>query len=182
MRASVIAVDVGKSRVDLRLLEEGEKGKEKGSGRKRKKGEEAIQVGKVVPAKIVKARPGFGFVLKLGLHSFGRVHICDIADAAVDAPLSLFKVGQLVRCCVLEAEEDGFALSLRPSRVSGKRRGEEEEAVREHGAFPEVSSVQELAVGQLLSGYVKSASSAGVFVQLGRQVTARVKISELSDG
>ena len=47
--------------------------------------------------------------------------------------------------------------------------------------MPQVRSLADLSSGQLVSGYVKSTNAAGCFVQLGRSVTARVLISELSD-
>jgi rRNA biogenesis protein RRP5 len=45
----------------------------------------------------------------------------------------------------------------------------------------EINDIEDVKVGQKLRGFVKNISSGGVYVALGRSVTARVMIKELFD-
>jgi transcriptional accessory protein Tex/SPT6 len=136
------------------------------------------------------------------------VSICDVCDAAVPAPLAVYQAGDLLNAYIESLEPNNVYVSLRPSRTgavaktqpsptataadkgAGKKQKQEhkqeaagagEEAADSGEAFPEIRSIRDLSAGQLVSGYVKSTNAAGCFVQLGRTVTARVIISELSD-
>lgn len=67
------------------------------------------------------------------------------------------------RCYVLSVDDDKVELSLRASRT-----GEEvikDKAPSKDPIDPEVRSVEDLEVGQLVRGYVKAASNVGVFVR-----------------
>ena len=155
-----------------------------------------LALGSVVPVKIIKAVAGMAYVVQLSSSLIGRVHMCDVADTAVPAPLALYKTGALVSAYIESLDADNIFLSLRPSRTglsapasshAGKKGKKGEKATAptagdEAGGFPQVLGIAELAAGQLVSGYVKSTNAAGCFVHLGRTVTGRVLISELSDG
>lgn len=91
------------------------------------------------------------------------VFVCDVwqimYNIAVSLPLSLF----CCRCCVVEIKDGQMDLSLRASRIGegsnewlGEKGGKED---------PEVTSLQDLAVGKVLRGYVKAVTDVGVFVR-----------------
>ena len=68
-----------------------------------------------------------------------------------------------VRCYILSVDGDKIELSLRASRT-----GEEvikDEAASKAPVDPEVRSVEDLEVGQLIRGYVKASSNVGIFVR-----------------
>jgi hypothetical protein len=114
----------------------------------------------------------------------------DLCDDAVLRPLRRFKVGQLVLARVEEisqppksADEDDAKsfrsehfVSLRPSRVDPQH-------VASSGPqLPSVSSFASLKEDSVVAGFVKMASARGVYVWLGRNVQAYIRVADLSDG
>ncbi|KAJ2629590.1 rRNA biogenesis protein rrp5, partial [Coemansia sp. RSA 1287] len=65
-------------------------------------------------------------------------------------------------------------LSIRPSALNS-------EISAQDITDPAIMSVADLSVGQIVHGFVKQTSAVGCFVALGRNVTGRALISELSD-
>lgn len=121
-----------------------------------------------------------GLLVSLPFSSVGRVDITNVTDHYVDNPLQAVKKLDFIRCCVLSVDGDKIELSLRASKTG-------EEVIKDRPAStdpidPEVRSLEDLEVGQLVRGYVKAASNVGVFVRLGPGIDGRVKITNLSDG
>ncbi|KAJ3336879.1 rRNA biogenesis protein rrp5 [Gonapodya sp. JEL0774] len=116
-------------------------------------------------------------VLGVGKRLLGRAAITDLSDSYESNPTKKFAVGEYVRCHILGLHErDGRTLvnvSLRESRVS-PRMGQ---VVRD----AELESTADLSVGMVVRGYVKNIADGGCFVSLGRTLTGRVQIKELSD-
>nr|XP_019009138.1 rRNA biogenesis protein RRP5 [Kwoniella pini CBS 10737]OCF47919.1 rRNA biogenesis protein RRP5 [Kwoniella pini CBS 10737] len=105
----------------------------------------------------------------------GRIHPLDAVDdlsKLVDGHAP-FNVDQEVKVYVLGINKTKRTvdLSSRPSKVSDGQSVVDQE----------VSSVKGLKEGQSVRGLVKNFASHGVFVSLGREVTARVMIKELFD-
>ena len=157
-----------------------------------------LQVGKVVPVRIIKPVAGMAYAVQLSANLVGRVHICDVSDTAEADPLAKYKAGDLVNGYIDSLETDNVFVSLRPSRTGANDKDAARKPAKKEGkaskdslaasvaldasaTFPEVRRLEDVSNGQLVSGYVKSTNAAGCFVQLGRTVTARVVISELSD-
>jgi rRNA biogenesis protein RRP5 len=67
-------------------------------------------------------------------------------------------------------------LSTRPSRINTPG-SSEASAIKDR----EVDDITSLKVGDQVRGFVKSMSGGGLFVTLGRSVTARVQIKEMFD-
>ncbi|KOO24095.1 protein rrp5-like protein [Chrysochromulina tobinii] len=146
-----------------------------------------LAVGAVVPAKIVRARPGRGLDVQLGAALYGRAHATEICDEWVAEPLSSFEPGQFVRAVVLAVPEagatgngggSGIEVSLRSAAVaaalaaSGKKKRDGHERVKDAGQVEE---------GELVRGYVKAISAKGCFVSLSRTVDGFVGLRHLSD-
>ncbi|KAI9002578.1 hypothetical protein DFJ74DRAFT_696109 [Hyaloraphidium curvatum] len=159
VKCHVIRVDLDKRTVDLSLIEPQQAASVPG----------AAAVGRVVSADAVK-----GIVLQLSGHRYGKVALTDIADSYQENPTQGYAPGDVVRAVVVEhdSERHHLDLSLRTSRLrptTGKPARD-----------PEVASVGDLEVGQDIRGYIVNVTDKGAFVALGRHVTARLKISEIS--
>eukprot|EP00731_Ephydatia_muelleri_P020460 Em0013g187a len=121
-----------------------------------------------------------GLLVSLPFSSVGRVDITNVTDHYVDNPLQAVKKLDFIKCYILSVEGDKIELSLRASRT-----GEEvikAEAASKAPVDPELRSVEDLEVGQLIRGYVKASSNVGIFVRLGPSIDGRVKITNLCDG
>ncbi|OWT39295.1 rRNA biogenesis protein RRP5 [Cryptococcus neoformans Bt1] len=134
---------------------------------------DAIEVGQIITG-TVQEQNSQGYMVQLPNNLRGRVHSCDSSDdlalAAGRGPLT---VGEEVKCYVLAVNRSKRAidLSTRLSRVEGK----------ENVVDREVNTVDDLKQGESVRGLVKNIAGHGVFVSLGRNVTARIMIKELFD-
>lgn len=134
---------------------------------------DAVEVGQIVSG-TVQEQTSQGYMIQLPNNLRGRVHPCDSSDdlvlAAGRGPLS---VGEEVKCYVLAVNKSKRAidLSTRLSRVEGK----------EDVVDREINTVDDLKQGETVRGLVKNIAGHGVFVSLGRNVTARIMIKELFD-
>ncbi|GAA5986306.1 hypothetical protein JCM10908_003698 [Rhodotorula pacifica] len=108
----------------------------------------------------------------------GRVSLTELSDD-FDAELSaVFPVGATVQAVVLAKDDNQrrLDLSLRASRVR-QAQGVEVGNIKD----PVVSGLDGLVPGSKVRGFVKNIANAGLFVELGADVTARVQIKELFD-
>lgn len=132
---------------------------------------DAIAVGDVLPGRVISKTPQ-GAMVRLGKKIRGRVAPTDASD---DLSSGGLKEGDDVLCCVLKVDSESRAidLSTRKSRVQP----EQKTAIVD----PEINSVADLKEGQAVRGIVKNVAPNGLFVALGRTVTARIMIKELFD-
>ncbi|KAJ6441591.1 rRNA biogenesis protein RRP5 [Purpureocillium lavendulum] len=113
-------------------------------------------------------------LVKLSETVSGPVHLPDMADNFDDIDTSEYRKNDIVRVSVVEVDTPNkrLRLSLRPSRIMSS-------------ALPvtdkEINSFSQIATGDIVRGFVKNVSDKGLFVLLGGQVTALVKIANLSD-
>ncbi|MCO5551934.1 hypothetical protein L7F22_005441 [Adiantum nelumboides] len=148
-----------------------------------------VKINDVLGGRVSKVLPGVGGLgVQIGSHIFGRVHISQLHDIWKDNPALDFKVGQFVKCIVLDVSksEDGGTnqvdLSLRQSLIN---------AVEDRGAAavmnirllpnPTVEKMEDLSVGMEVQGFVKSIINKGCFVTLSRHLDARIKLSNLAE-
>ncbi|TPX57769.1 hypothetical protein PhCBS80983_g03584 [Powellomyces hirtus] len=134
----------------------------------------SFQAGQILVGRIKKIEAGKGLVIQISPSMHGRVYLTDLSDAYEKDPITNYHVGNVVQCCVLsfDAEKHQLDLSLRDSRV--KQTSAEVPNV-------EVKSIEDVVVDTVVSGYIRNVSDVGCFVGLSRNLSARVKISELSD-
>ncbi|GAA5914525.1 hypothetical protein JCM6882_000408 [Rhodosporidiobolus microsporus] len=140
-----------------------------------------LEEGKLYPGKVASRLPSGVVLVQFAKSNVrGRVALTELNDdfSAASDSAALFGVGAAVQAVVLSKDEDQrrVDLSLRASRVrvaQGEKEGEVKDAT--------VASVEDLKAGQMVRGFVKNVANAGVFVELGREVTARVLIKELFD-
>lgn len=139
-----------------------------------------VQVGQIITGKVVRHSTLAALVQISGLR--GRLHACDISDdfsaVSFPQPEGPLNIGDTVQCAVLKVDSKAKTLELssRQSKVLPKDQGKGA-AVRD----AEIGEVGDLVVGKKVRGFVKNVAGGGVFVALGRGVTARVMIKELFD-
>lgn len=134
---------------------------------------DAIPVGEIVPGRVVSHGPQ-GANVQISKSLRGRVHVTDSSDDYKKGT-ALPEIGSIVKAVVLKVEAltKRIDLSLRQSRVNPSSKSKVVDK--------EVESVEDLEVGQQVRGFVKTISDGGLFVSLGRDVTARVMIKDLFD-
>jgi len=158
VQCRVVRVDADRRVLDLSLNEPGALA------------EKGIAVGRVVGTDRVK-----GLVIQLPDQRYGKVALTDIADAFKEDPTSSFAVGELLEACVVGQDDAKHQvdLSLRPSRLASV-------GASSTSSDQEIRSLADLELGQDVRGYIVNVTDKGAFVSLGRHVTARLKISEIS--
>ncbi|XP_068581648.1 protein RRP5 homolog isoform X2 [Cebidichthys violaceus] len=129
-----------------------------------------LETGGVTLGMVTNIQPQVGLLVKLPFGNSGTVAVTDLADAYRPNPLDGFSKDQLLRCFLLGVENGKWQLSLRPSRLNPQQ--------TKPAKDPEVLSVDELKVGQIIRGYVKSVGEQGVFIRLSRSITGRAQLQQ----
>ncbi|EAQ91152.1 hypothetical protein CHGG_03087 [Chaetomium globosum CBS 148.51] len=164
LQVRVLAVDKEKERVDLSA---------RTSGEAAQLSWDKIQQGLVLPAKVTKVNDR-QVIVKLSELVAGPVHLADLADDYDDAnPLSHSR-NEIVRVAVVEVDKSNkrVRLSMRPSKVLNSSLPVKDK---------EVTKNTKLEVGDIIRGFVRNVSDKGLFVSLGGDLVALVKIKNLSD-
>ncbi|CCG82813.1 U3 snoRNP-associated protein Rrp5 [Taphrina deformans PYCC 5710] len=127
----------------------------------------SVQVGTTLPAKITRVSES-GLLAQLSDSVSGKISLTDISGEYAENPTKGFTKNGLVQVTVkaVDVPNKKIALSLRTGSDARD---------------PEINSVQDLKVGQNLRGYIKNVADTGLFIELGRDVVARVKIGETTD-
>jgi rRNA biogenesis protein RRP5 len=140
------------------------------------------EVGGVGVGRVVKQVASQGLHVQLPGRKLGLVALTDVSDDYRKVSLSDFHENSFVKYAVLEISSNGHIdLSLRPSCVLSAESVNKSE-------IPEVTdrqikSLKDISEGDVVRGFVVSvAQRAGVFIRLGRKLTARAKIAMLFDG
>jgi len=104
----------------------------------------------------------------------GQVGLTELVDDFSEANPTTHSKNDVVRVCVLDVDKSNkrISLSTRPSKVLSS-------------ALPvkdvSYSSMDQLKVGDTVRGFVKNVADVGVFVTLSYNISAFVRVSELSD-
>jgi rRNA biogenesis protein RRP5 len=127
----------------------------------------------VLPGRVTKINER-QVLVKLSELVSGPVHLPDMADDFDTINTLKQKKGDIVRVSVVELDSSNkrLRLSTRPSRIMSSTLPVKDK---------EITDVSQLDAGDIVRGFVKNVSDKGLFVLLGGQVTALVKISNLSD-
>ena len=118
----------------------------------------------------ITGRTNNGFNVQLARNLKGRVHLTDSTDDYALVDDSFLPDKTIVQCQVvnLDLDQKRVDLSLRASVV--------EPEASLPAKDPIVGGLDDLLVGQKIRGFVRSVAQTGLFVALGRDVTARVQI------
>jgi rRNA biogenesis protein RRP5 len=128
---------------------------------------DSLEEGQVVLARVDKTTRQ-GIQVKVSRYITARVPWTEISDDYNEATPNK---GDVVKCKViyLDKEQNQVDVSLRRSRL---RDGSSKDKPKD----PVVDDVTQVKPGQKIRGFVKNIGDAGLFVSLGRTLTARVQI------
>ena len=139
----------------------------------------------------VAGTSGAGITVKLAFDSVGLVNLTDIYPVAVDNALTHARKlkGTFVKAAIITTKTSKkspmISLSLRASAgaVSGiPPDGSLSGSKHANALVPKPNiKLADLSPGAAVSGYVKAAGKMGVFVTLGRDLEARIKLRQLQD-
>lgn len=164
LRAKVTTVDITSSHLDLsaRL----------GSARAPLTHSD-VSKGMVLPGRVTKVMER-QVMVQLSEMLSGPVYLTDLADDYANVELTAYHKNQIVRICIkdLDAPNRRMSLSMRPSKVLSSSLPVSD---------PEINSISQLNVNDILRGFVKNVTDTGVFVNLGSTTTAHIRVSDLSD-
>ncbi|KAB8261049.1 hypothetical protein BDV32DRAFT_122062 [Aspergillus pseudonomiae] len=162
LRVNVSAVDIEKGRLDLSA----------------KKGSETlslddITVGMILPGRVTKVTER-QVIMQLTDTIVGAVDMIDLTDDYSKANPTIYHKNEVLRACVTSIDKVNkkISLSLRPSKVLSSSLPVQD---------PEITSMEQVKVNDIVRGFVRKVADNGLFVTLGHGVTAYVRVSDLSD-
>ncbi|KAJ5279124.1 hypothetical protein N7478_004496 [Penicillium angulare] len=132
-----------------------------------------ISVGMVLAGRVTKITEK-QVIMQLNDALVGAVNLIDMADDYSKAIPTVHQKNEVLRACVVAVDKPNkkIFLSLRPSKVLSSALPVQD---------PEISSIKDLKANDIVRGFVKRVTDAGLFITLGHDVNAYVRISDLSD-
>ncbi|MCJ1478887.1 rRNA biogenesis protein rrp5 [Lambiella insularis] len=129
--------------------------------------------GMVLPGRVTKITQRYVMV-QLSEHISGSLNLIDMADDYDAANTTSFQKNQTIRVCILNLDipNKRLTLSARPSKVLSSSLNVKD---------PEIRSISQLKINEIVRGFVKSVADNGLFVSLASHITAYVRITDLSD-
>ncbi|RMZ80241.1 hypothetical protein DV738_g2758, partial [Chaetothyriales sp. CBS 135597] len=164
LRVRVVAVDPAKGRLDLTA---------RSGDISRNVAFSDLSPGLILPGRVTKVSD-HQLIVQVSDNLAGVVSLIDLADDFSEADPTKYQKNEIVRACLVRVDEPNkkLYLSLRPSRVLNWSLKPTD---------PEITSVEQLAVQDIYRGFIRNVSSQGIFVTLGHDVTAFVRVAHLSD-
>ncbi|KAL8715383.1 MAG: hypothetical protein Q9220_000716 [cf. Caloplaca sp. 1 TL-2023] len=132
-----------------------------------------LSIGTVLPGRVTKVNERL-IMVQLSETLSGPVNLTDLADDFSTANPISYEKNQIIRVCVtlIDTPNKRIFLSTRPSRVLSSSLPVEDR---------EIKALSDLAVNDLVRGFIKSVADNGIFIALSSSVTAFVRVSDLSD-
>ncbi|KAI0541466.1 hypothetical protein GGR58DRAFT_456136 [Xylaria digitata] len=164
LRVRVLAVNLTEGRLDLSA---------RSSSASNHLTWDTIKQNMVLPGRITKINER-QIIVQLSDLISAPAHLIDLSDDYDKASTMSYSKNSAIRVSVVDIDKSNkrLRLSLRPSRVL-------------NSSLPindrEITSLAQLNVGNVARGFVKNVSDKGLFVSLGGDATAMVRISDLSD-
>ncbi|GAP89307.1 putative rRNA biogenesis protein rrp5 [Rosellinia necatrix] len=164
LRVRVLAVNLIEGRLDLSA---------RSSGASSHLTWDTIKQNMVLPGRVTKINER-QIIVQLSDLVSAPAHLIDLSDDYDEASTMSYSKHSVVRVSVVDVDKSNkrLRLSLRPSRVL-------------NSSLPikdsEVTKFAQLNTGDVVRGFVKNVSDKGLFVGLGGDITAMVRISDLSD-
>ncbi|KAF7122955.1 hypothetical protein CNMCM5793_001131 [Aspergillus hiratsukae] len=162
LKVHVTAVDTEKGRLDLTAKQ-----------RSSKLSFEDVSVGMILPGRVTKVTEK-QVIMQLSDSIVGAVNLIDLADDYSKANPTVYNKNEVLRACVVGVDKANkkISLSLRSSKVLSSSLPVQDS---------EITSMKQLKVNDVVRGFVKRVADSGLFVTLGHDVTAYVRVSDLSD-
>ncbi|KAJ5654288.1 hypothetical protein N7490_001291 [Penicillium lividum] len=132
-----------------------------------------ISVGMILPGRVTKVTEK-QVIMQLNDALVGAVDMLDLADDYSKANPTVHQKNEVLRACVVAVDKahKKIYLSLRPSKVMSSSLPVQDR---------EISSIKDLKPNDVVRGFVKRVADSGLFVAVGHDVTAYVRVSDLSD-
>ena len=132
-----------------------------------------ISVGMTLPGRVTKVTER-QVIMQLGEALVGAVNLVDLADDYSKADPNAHQKNEVLRACVVAVDKANkkINLSLRPSKVLSAKLPVQDR---------EISSLKDVKPNDVIRGFVKRVADSGLFVAVGNDVTAYVRVSDLSD-
>lgn len=132
-----------------------------------------VSKGMVLPGKVTKVTER-QLMVQLSDTVSGPIHLTDLADDYAKVDPTVYHKNQIVRVCVKDVDVPNkrINLTMRPSRVLSSSLPVED---------PEIVSISQLHVNDIFRGFVKNLADKGIFVSLGTNITAYIRLCDLSD-
>ncbi|KAK7918305.1 hypothetical protein PG985_010179 [Apiospora marii] len=127
----------------------------------------------VLPARVTKVTDR-QVIVHLSDAVAGPIHLPDISDDYDEANPAGFERNSIIQVSVVSLDKPNkkLRLSTRKSRILNRHT-----EVKDR----EITNVSQLEVGEIMRGFVKNVSDKGLFVTLGGDIVAMVRVSDLSD-
>lgn len=164
LRARVVNVDSTQNRLDLSA---------RSGSSSSPVSLEDLSKGMVLPGRVTKVTER-QLMIQLSDAISAPVHLIDLADDYSTANPTIYNKNQTIRVCItdLDIPNKKITLSTRPSKVLSSSL-----PIRDR----EITSITQLKVNDVVRGFIKNVADNGVFVTLASNVTAFVRVSDLSD-
>ena len=164
LRAKVIKVDVENNRLDLSARPGGTSGPTKLND---------LATGSVLPGRVTKVTDR-QVIVQLSESISAPIHLVDLADDYSKADPTLYSKNQTVRVYVknIDVPNKKVTLSTRPSKVLSSSLPVKD---------PDITSITQLKVNDIVRGFIKNVADNGLFVSLASNVTAFIRVTDLSD-
>lgn len=164
LRARVLKVDVENNRLDLSTRSDGSSAS---------LSLKDLSISMVLPGRITKVTER-QVMVQLSESLFAPIHLVDLADDYSKADPSTYTKNQTVRVWIkdIDTPNKKITLSARPSKVLSSSLPVKD---------PDIGSISQLKVNDIRRGFIKNIADNGVFVSLASNVTAFIRVSDLSD-
>ncbi|CAG7981003.1 unnamed protein product [Penicillium salamii] len=132
-----------------------------------------ISVGMTLPGRVTKVTEK-QVIMQLGEALVGAVNLVDLADDYSKANPTMHNKNEILRACVIAVDKSSkkISLSLRPSKVLSSSLPVQDR---------EITSLKEVKPNDVVRGFVRRVTDAGLFVAISHDITAYVRVSDLSD-
>ena len=165
LKVKVLKVDIETNRLDLTA---------RNSGSREILTLQDLSPGMVLPGRVTKITDR-QIMVQLSESQAGAINLVDMADDYTKADPSAYHKNQIVRVCIQDIDRPNkrIALSTRPSKVISSSLPVRDKTI---------TSISQLTSNDIVRGFIKNVADNGVFVSLASNITAFIRISDLSDG
>lgn len=134
---------------------------------------EDLSAGTILPGRVTKISDK-SLIIQLSENIVGAVDLIDMADDYTKANTALYQKNDVIRVCVISVDVPNkkIVLSTRPSKVLSSSLKVVDQ---------EITSSQQLHVGDVVRGFISNVADKGLFITLGHGITAFVRVTNISD-
>lgn len=163
IRAKVTKVDIVNNRLDLSARMNGAHPSRI----------DEVSRGMVLPGRVTKITER-QIMVQISEDLAGPVNMIDMADDYSQADTTKYQKHQIIRVCVNDVDhaKKRILLSTRPSKVLSSSLPVVD---------PEITSISQLKVNDILRGFVENIADSGLFISIGSTITAFIRVTNLSD-